>query len=390
MTLRGVLVRPPVHQRLERLAHRRDLPVQLRDHRVAPALLHPALRVGVQPGVGVEPHDLGRVPRAPDAEGADREQGAGLAAAYEPVHAADETVDVVAAPVVAPEGAAVAGVLGVGRVVGEGAVLVGVGVEIVVHVHAVDVVAGQEIVDHAHRQIPGLGRAGVQPQVPPVVAGQVRASVDDVARRVGPDADGVACAERIDPGVEIDAPAVGAADPIGQRVVSRAGRGALGAREERRPRLDVGLVQRVAGRADLEEDRVEFQAGALVEDAIDLGLLFAGREPRDAGPVDVVHGRDPHPPELAGGHRRGVRRVASGRRRRAGADGSCQQRGRCDHPASVASVHRTHLAFLLGIGPGVRVGWEPTRSAPARSCTGGAARGRSPSRRGSGASRGAG
>ena len=82
-----------------------------------------------------------------------------------------------------------------------------------------------------------------------------------------------------------------------ERVV--AGVLALLAGEELAPRLELGLVERVGARADLEDDRVELDLLALVEDRDRLALLLLGAEPLLRGPVDVADGRDPRGAELA-------------------------------------------------------------------------------------------
>src|SRR5439155_329333 len=59
------------------------------------------------------------------------------------------------------------------------------------------------------------------------------------------------------------------------------------------PRLQVGVVKRVGGGADLKDDGVEMQGGAAVEDVEHLALLLIDGEPRLAGPVGVADAGDP-------------------------------------------------------------------------------------------------
>src|SRR5205814_1670096 len=96
-----------------------DGPVKLRREIVAPALVEPLLRISVKLAVGIEAGDALGISWAPDAEGADAELHPLLLALDAVVDALDEGVDVLAAPVVAGEGAAGVFVGVPGGIVGE-------------------------------------------------------------------------------------------------------------------------------------------------------------------------------------------------------------------------------------------------------------------------------
>ncbi len=130
------------------------------------------------------------------------------------------------------------GVPAEGLGVGEGLVLLGIGVEVVVHVDAVDVVAVEQVFGDAEGVVAGLGLARVEPEVGAVRAHEVGALVGDVQRRVASDALGVPDAEGVDPGVDIEARVVGGLEPDLERVVGRDGRLPLPPGQERAPGLE--------------------------------------------------------------------------------------------------------------------------------------------------------
>ena len=116
--------------------------------------------------------------------------------------------------------------------------------------------------------------------------------------------------KRIEPRVQFQPALMRLAHGELQRIPERIRRLPLRTGEIFRPRLELGGVERVARRAHLEDDDVQFERGALVEDGEQLRLLLRGGERFLRGPVDVVDRRDPRAAELA----RNRRRFGSGRR----------------------------------------------------------------------------
>ena len=67
-----------------------------------------------------------------------------------------------------------------------------------------------------------------------------------------------------------------------------------------RPRLDGGRINRVARRADLEQDRVEFEFSRSIQERDQFRFLPVSSEPVCRRPVDVGHRRDPDTPVFSG------------------------------------------------------------------------------------------
>src|SRR5688572_18350099 len=84
-----------------------------------------------------------------------------------------------------------------------------------------------------------------------------------------------------------------------QRIV--AGRGALATREELRPRLLLGEIERVTGGANLEENGVQLQFRRTVEERAQLRLLRGLGQTRLRWPIQVVNRRHPGPAEFTPG-----------------------------------------------------------------------------------------
>ena len=114
-------------------------------------------------------------------------------------------------------------------------------------------------------------------------------------------------AEGVEPGVDLDPPGVGLLDGVVERVV--AGRLAHGAGQPGAPGFFGRLVDRVAMRPHLEDQRVHVERGHLVEDRAHFRLLLRRRQAFRARPVDVVHHGGPGRAELA----RRPRRLLAGR-----------------------------------------------------------------------------
>ena len=143
-----------------------------------------------------------------------------------------------------------AAVASVGGAVGELGFLAGrrVGVEVVVDVDAVDVVAAGDVGDDADGVGADAGITKIHPKLAAVSADSVGEAAGDVVGGVG-FARGGGGSEGVEPGVELEAAAVGFGDGEGERIVT--GGAALFTEEDGGPGFEVGLVEGVAGGADL-------------------------------------------------------------------------------------------------------------------------------------------
>ena len=93
-------------------------------------------------------------------------------------------------------------------------------------------------------------------------------------------------------------------DGEGERIIERRRRAALNAGKIFRPRLQAGGVKRVAGRAHLKDDGVQFQCRRAIEDGDEFGLLLRGGKAGLGRPAGIADGGNPGGPEFAGGWRR--------------------------------------------------------------------------------------
>lgn len=179
----------------------------------------------------------------------------------------------------------------------------GVRVEVIVHVHAVDVVAPHHVAHGRDQLALRVGFTRIEPQLRAVRAHELGPPRRDMRRRQRGDRGGVPRAERIEPGVQLQPARVGRGDRERQRVVRIPRRLSRCAGEVLRPWSVVCRIDRIGRGAHLQEDRVQSQRLRAIEDADQLRLLFRGGEIAPRRPVDVAHGGDPHPANLARRHR---------------------------------------------------------------------------------------
>jgi hypothetical protein len=116
--------------------------------------------------------------------------------------------------------------------------------------------------------------------------------VDDVHDRV---LDEPACFR--DTWVEFQVPSLRLRQAETQRVIARVS--TRRPSEPLRPRLRCPRIERVGLGPDLDEHRVDAMALGGVQQLAVLLLLLVRAQPSWLGPVDVVHRRDPQPPQLA-------------------------------------------------------------------------------------------
>ena len=151
--------------------------------------------------------------------------------------------------------------------------------------------------DHIHNHFQGIApRAGVGRVEHQKIAGgadQFRAGVGHVIFGGGGFVGAGADAERIEPGVEFQAALVAGVHGKSQGIIIGLGRLAHFAGEILRPRLDFGIVERVAAGADLQDDGVDMQPDGEVENGEEFGLLPGGVQAGPGGPIQIVDGRHP-------------------------------------------------------------------------------------------------
>ena len=273
----GVLV-PPVGEGQRRGALMLELPVQLRQLVVYPALLRPQQHVGVEVVVVLQAVGLAAAGVAflvaPDAEGADAEAYPGLFGRGDfGVYLLDEQVDVVAAPVGLLHPVAV---FGKRLLVGEVGAAGGVGVEVVVEVDAVDIVAVDDVHHHVLDELAVLGQTRVEVNflVALIFYKALRLFVVNMSGGKllgGRGGDAV----RVEPGVQLHAALVRLVDHKLQWVPVRRGRlAALG--EETAPGLEFAGVEGVGAGTYLEEDGVDSGGFELVELVGEIALQLGG------------------------------------------------------------------------------------------------------------------
>ena len=196
------------------------------------------------------------------------------------------------------------------------------------------------------------GSAGSSISTSPAERTQFRAGVGDVipgGRRL---VIAQANAEGIEPRVKFQSAAVALGDGERQGIVIRLRREAHFACQECRPRLQFGIVQRVAAGADLEDDGVQVQLDGAVEDGNQLGFLPAGGQARTGGPIQILEARHPEAANSRSGA--GGTEVESAARDGRAASGSSVTRGdELPQPARSRSVNRAIwliLAVINGSG----------------------------------------
>ena len=281
-----------------------DLPIELRGAVVDPAVLHPQHHVGIEVVVVLQPARVAAVAVgrlvAVDAEGADAKADPGLGRGYGHLQLADQEVDVVAPPVIAPVGGEARGrtVAGEALLVRERLAGDGVGIEIVVDMDAVDVVTGDDVAHHAADEESAVGDAGIEERHAVIAHEPLGMAAVDV--RLG-EVLKVRCAGAIgvEPGVKLQPAQVAGFDEVSQwieRVVL--GRFALTARQPAAPRLVARGVEGVGLGADLEEDGVDAIAFQAVEALIHERAKIVGRE---SAVVVLVDGLKPRAAKFAFG-----------------------------------------------------------------------------------------
>ena len=211
----------------------------------------------------------------------------------------DEVVDIGASPIATVSPVAIFCPSGsVGKFGGA----FGVGVKVVIDMDAIDGVAANDIEDDIENIASGGGNSWIEPKLAGVVTNPFGVKAGDVVGSEGVfGVDGGA--EGIEPSVELETSGVGGMD--GEREGIVAWGGALMSGEKSGPGLGLGLIEGVAGGANLEEDRREFEFLGEVEKGEEFGLLGGGGEARFGGPVEIIDRGDPSTTELRRGGRSG-------------------------------------------------------------------------------------
>ena len=258
----GVLI-PPFHQRDIIGRGMPDLPIDLGDIIIDPALLHPIEDISIEiiiilQAVRRAARAVGRAPLiAVDAKGADAETDPRLGQQDRPLQLADQGVDILAPPLVALARliAHRQAIFPETPVVGESQSGHRVGIEIIIHVDRVDVVAAHDITHHQADELPAIRNARIKEDLLVVFHEPFGVLIiymcrrePRVARRAGP--------VRIQPSVKLHSPLVTFVDQEGDQVKITLRRPSLLTRIKAAPRLDLGRIKRVRLRPHLEYDRV--------------------------------------------------------------------------------------------------------------------------------------
>src|SRR5688500_17555644 len=111
-------------------------------------------------------------------------------------------------------------------------------------------------------------------------------------------------AVRIEPRMQLQTACMRFAHRELERIVKRFGRTALLTREILGPRLERGLVERVASRTHMQNEGIETELARSIELTDQLDLLRIDRQAGPRGPVDIRDGGNPHATELADDRRR--------------------------------------------------------------------------------------
>ena len=177
---------PPIEQHRKTLLLRLDGPIELRRKVIHPAVRQPFARISVKFGVSVESFDLRRISRAPDAERADAEFHPRLRRLDGLIDAADESVHVLAPPVVAAQFPPTPNFFQLASS-GKSSSLPPsdslYGIEIIVEVNAIHVVALDDVHDDAQRIILHFLFAGIEPEIFAVAPDECGSGFADVVRR---------------------------------------------------------------------------------------------------------------------------------------------------------------------------------------------------------------
>ena len=186
----------------------------------------------------------------------------------------DEVVDIGAAPIAT---VATVAIFCPSGIVGKFCGAFWIRVKVVVDMNAIDGVTANDIEDDIENIASGGGNPWIEPKLASVVANPFGVKAGDVVGSEGVfGVDGGA--EGIEPSVELETSGVGGID--GEREGIVAWGGALMSGEKGGPRLGFRLIEGVAGGANLEEDRREFEFFGEVEKGEEFGLLFGWGEAR--------------------------------------------------------------------------------------------------------------
>ncbi len=186
-----VLADPPFQQHWITLPLTIDRPVELGREVIDPAFVQPEARVCIDFLIRIKASDLLRKARPPDAEWADTHLHVTLLRFDLLIHRLDETVHVVAPPIVDVAGLAFSHGTSVGsavRKLDQVAVLVAlaVRVEVVIDVHAIEVVASHHV-QHDIQAVPSrFGQARIEPEVCAILDDKLRtANAHVIVRNLG-------------------------------------------------------------------------------------------------------------------------------------------------------------------------------------------------------------
>ena len=139
--------------------------------------------------------------------------------------------------------------------------------------------------------------------------------------------------------MQLQAALVRLGHPVFERVKAVFRRHSLRAGQMLAPGVDIGLIEGVAGGADLQNDRVHAHLGAVVEDGVGFvhELFRVGR--RCTRVIEVIDGADPDGAEILG------RRLSV--RRRSGQDEDSEGRREGEHPRAelLQLFHDTSFLF---------------------------------------------
>ena len=252
-----------------------QLPIELRHVVVHPALVDPVEHVGIQVVVVLQAARIGARQAAAhlcvvvDAERTDTELDPRLGGTDAFVQHLDEGIDVVTPPFT--DVAETIAVALESSLVGDGHACHGIGVEIVVDMEPVDVVAADDVGHYLTDVTVVLGQARVEENQSVVLKEAVGILHIGVhhgqlggALRLGP--------ERVDPGVQLHAPAVTLLNHPLQGVPIGVGSLALLPCQETAPRLVGRVVESVGLATYLEDDRIDAALLHHIELARQIGL----------------------------------------------------------------------------------------------------------------------
>ena len=264
-----------------------DLPIDLGDIIIDPALLHPIEDIGVE--IIIILQAIRRAARAVgralliavDAKGADAKTNPGLCQQDRPLQLTDQGVDILTPPLVTLTRliAHRQAIFLETPVVGESQSGHRVGIEVIIHVDRVDIVTAHDITHHPADELPAIRNTRIKEDLLVVFHEPFGVLIiymcrrePRVARRTGP--------VRIQPGVKLHAPLVALVDQEGDQVKIALRRPSLLARIKTAPRLDLGRIKRVRLRPYLENDRVNPAIAQEIQLAPEIFLHLGNRHGR--------------------------------------------------------------------------------------------------------------